>query len=66
MAVFFARIVMPRSRSRSFEIHHALDHLLILSEDARLPQQAVYQCCLAVVDVCNNCDISKIFSFRHK
>ncbi len=63
MAVFLARMVMPRSRSRSFEIHHAHGHLLVLAEGMCLAQQPVDQGGFAMVDVGDDGDISKVGSF---
>ena len=58
--VALARIVIPRSRSRSFEVHCALDHALILAKRARLLQKAVDQSGLAVVDVRDDGDVAKV------
>jgi hypothetical protein len=52
--VALARMVMPRSRSRSF------GHPLILAERAGLLQQAVDQGGLAVVDVGDDGDIAQV------
>ena len=58
--VALARMVMPRSRSRSFESMRALGDPLVLAERAGLLQQAVDQRGLAVVDVGDNGDIAKV------
>ena len=59
---FLARMVMPRSRSRSLESIDALDQALVVAVDAALPQQAVDQGGLAVVDVGDDGDVAKVHS----
>ena len=53
-------MVMPRSRSRSLESMHALDHLLVVAEDVGLAQHAVHQGGLAVVDVGDDGDVANV------
>ena len=57
-AQFFDRIVMPRSFSRSFGIHHARVDVLVVAESAGLAQQLVDQGGLAVIDVGDDGDIA--------
>ena len=57
--VALARMVMPRSRSRSFGIHHPFGDALIVAEGARLLQQAVDERGLAMVDVGDDGDIAE-------
>ena len=58
--VALARMVMPRSRSRSFEVHRAFDHALVVAERAGLLQQPVDQGGFAMVDVGDDGDIAQI------
>ena len=51
---------MPRSRSRSLRVHHALGHLLVVAEDVGLLQHAVDQRGLAVVDVGDDGDVADV------
>ena len=55
-----AMIVIPRSFSRSFEIHDPLGDPLILAEGAGLLEQAVHERRLAVIDVGDNGDIAQL------
>src|SRR5438270_8010105 len=64
MAVFFAMMVMPRSRSIA-AVHHAFSDLLVLPEDVALPQHPVDQGGLPVVDVRDDRDISDVLARRH-
>ena len=43
-------------------VHDTLGHLLIIAEHAALMEQAIHKRCLAVVNVCNDGNISDIFS----
>ena len=45
---------MPRSRSRSFEVHGPLGDPLVVAEGARLREKAVDQGCLPVIDMGND------------
>ena len=56
----FAMIVIPRSFSRSFEIHDPFGDPLILAEGAGLLEQTVHQRRLAVIDVSYNGNIAKL------
>ena len=58
--VHLARMVMPRSRSRSLVSMAALGHLLVLAEGAGLLQQLVDERGLAVVDVGDDRDVAKL------
>ena len=58
--VHLARMVMPRSRSRSLESIAALSHPLALAERAGLLQQLVDERGLAVVDVGDDRDVSEL------
>ena len=49
--VALARMVMPRSRSRSSRIHHPFGDALVVAKRARLLQEPVDEGRLAVVDV---------------
>ena len=51
---------MPRSRSRSFEVHGALHDALVLAERAGLLQQPIDQRGLAMVDVSDDGNIAKV------
>ena len=62
--MFLARIVMPRSRSSSLRVQNALALQLAVAELAALPQQAVDQRGLAVIDVGNDHDVSKFITAR--
>ena len=53
-------MVIPRSRSRSFEIHGALGDALVLPERTGLLQQPVHQGGLAMVDMGDNRDIAQL------
>ncbi len=65
MAVFFARIVMPRSRSSGFEsITRVLDGLP-LAEDAALLEHGVDQRRLPVVDVGDDGDVTYVGTRTH-
>ena len=55
---------MPRSRSRSFEIHGAFGHALVVAERARLFQQDVDERSLAVIDVSNDRYIAQVHASR--
>ena len=57
--VALARMVMPRSFSRSLRIHHALGDALVLAEGARLLEQAVDERGLAMVDVGDDGDVAQ-------
>ena len=50
---------MPRSRSRSLRVHHALGDVLVRGEGAGLAQQLVDQRGLAVVDVGDDGDVAQ-------
>ena len=54
---------MPRSRSRSFEVHDTLGHLLVVTEGVRLAQETIHQRGFAVVHVGNNGNVAEIGSF---
>ena len=58
-AQFFARIVMPRSFSRSFESITRVVDLLVFAEGAGLAQQLVDERGLAVVDVGDDGDVAE-------
>ena len=58
--MFFASIVMPRSRSWSLRVEHAFGHLLVVAEDVRGLQQAIDQRRLAVVDVRDDGDVADV------
>ena len=58
MAVFLARMVMPRSRSRSLESITRSTMGLVGAEGAALVQHGVHQSGLAVVDVRDDGDIA--------
>ena len=58
--MFLARIVMPRSRSRSLESRMQLADELAGAELAALAQQAVDQRGLAVVDVGDDGDVADV------
>ena len=68
MAVFLAMMVMPFSRSRSIESMTRSANLLVAAEGAALPEHRVDQGRLAVVDVGDDRQISKVFSLhlRHR
>ena len=51
---------MPRSRSRSFEIHDPFGDALVVAKRARLLQEAVDEGRLAVVDVGDDGDVAKL------
>ena len=51
---------MPRSRSRSFEVHHPLGDALVFAEGAGLLQEPVDEGRLAVVDVSDDGDVAKL------
>ena len=57
--VALARMVMPRSRSRSLESIDPLGHPLVFAEGAGLLQKAVDQRGLAVVDVGDDSDVAE-------
>ncbi len=57
--VALARIVMPRSRSRSFGIHHPLGDPLIVAECAGLLEKPVDQRRLAMVDMGDDGDVAQ-------
>ena len=62
MPVILARMVMPRSRSRSFEsITRSIDGFVV-AEDAALLEHGVDQRGLAVVDVRDDGDIANVVS----
>ena len=65
IAVFFARIVMPRSFSRSFESIARSGNDEPRVERARLPQQLVDERGLAVIDVRDDRDVSQPFLGQH-
>ncbi len=56
--MFLARMVMPRSRSRSLESITRSATLLVVAEGVRLAQQAIDQGGLAVVDMGDDGDIT--------
>ena len=56
--VHLARIVMPRSRSSSFESSDALGDLLVGAERAALAQQLIDQRRLAVIDMRDDRDVA--------
>ena len=58
--VHLARMVMPRSRSRSLESMRALGHVLVLAHRTGLLQQLVDQRRLAMVDMGDDGDIADI------
>lgn len=60
--MFFARIVMPRSRSMAPESITRLNRLLILVVNAALLEHLVNQRRLAVVNVGDNCNVTNIFT----
>ena len=65
MAVFLARIVMPRSRSRSFESITRSATCWFSRKTLRLSQEPVDQRCLAVVDVRDDGQVAKVRAFDH-
>ena len=58
--VALARMVMPRSFSRSFEVHRPLLDPLVVAERAGLRQQLVDERRLAVVDVGDDGDVAQL------
>ncbi len=62
-AVFLARMVMPRSRSRTFDVHGALGYLLPVAELEGLLEHAVHEGGLAVVDVRDDGNIAIVHVF---
>ena len=58
--MFLARMVMPRSRSSAFGVHHALGRDLAGVERAGLPEQLVDERGLAVVDVGDDRDVAQL------
>ncbi len=57
--VALARMVIPRSRSRSFEIHDPFGDPLVVAKRARLLQEAVDERRLAMVDMGDDGDVAK-------
>ena len=60
--------IFRQNRDSSFTldvigIHDTFLHFLILTEDAGLFQQLVYQCCFAVVYVSDDSNITNVLSF---
>ena len=53
---------MPRSRSRSFEVHRPLDGGLIVAEGPGLFQERIHERGLAVVDMRDDGDVADIHS----
>ena len=51
---------MPRSRSRSFEVHDPFGDALVVAEGAGLLQEPVDEGRLAVVDVGDDGDIAEL------
>ncbi len=51
---------MPRSRSRSFEIHRALGNALVLPERARLLEEPVDERGFAMIDMGNDRDVAQL------
>ena len=41
-------------------VHRPFGHLLVVPEGTRLPQELVDECCLTVVDVGDDCDVTKV------
>jgi hypothetical protein len=65
--VFFARIVMPRSRSSAIRVHDAIDQRLVAPEDPALAEHRVDQRRLAVVDVRDDRDVTDVCpALRHE
>ena len=46
-------------------VHHALVDVLVGAEGSRLPQQAVDECRLAVIDVRDDRDVAQVGAYRH-
>ena len=62
--MFLARMVMPRSRSRSLESRMQLAAQLALAEQAGLAQHLIDQRRLAVIDVGDDGDIAEVSTFH--
>ena len=62
MAMFFARIVIPRSRSRSLESRICSPDQLRFAKPPALPQHAIDQRRLAVVDVGDDGDVADVLA----
>ena len=60
-AQFLAEMVMPRSRSRLHAVHDTVIDLLVASENPALAEECVHERGLAVVNVSNDGDITKLF-----
>ena len=58
MAVFLARMVMPRSRLQFVRIHHPFGQGFVGAEGAGLAQHSIHECRLAMVDVGDDGDIT--------
>ena len=63
MAVFFAKIVIPRSRFEVIRIHNTVDKQLIVTENSRLTQHSIDQGGFSMVNVRDDGYISNIFTF---
>ena len=63
--VTLARMVMPRSRSRSFESSDALGHALVLAKRAGLLEKRVDEGGLPLVDMGDDGDIAKLHGIRN-
>ena len=65
MAVFSRENRNTAFAFKVVRIHHALDDILVIAKDVRLPEHRIHERCLAVVHMRDDGDVSYIVSYGH-